>query len=99
MKTIKKKDNNVKFMHRNKLNLKWVNDARSSQYRVPFDKAIYVYKFYLSADCFTFYFHFLIKYLKWYFLITTFKLQSHQSQKGYNFVIRQSIGVLLFLCD
>ena len=33
-------DVNVKFMHRNKLNLKWTYDAQSSQCWVLFDKVI-----------------------------------------------------------
>ena len=36
----KNQDINVKFMQRNKLNLKWINNARSSQCWVPFDKII-----------------------------------------------------------
>ena len=34
----KNQDVNVKFMQKNKLNLKWKNDAGSSQCWVPFDK-------------------------------------------------------------
>nr|XP_047127740.1 uncharacterized protein LOC101236217 [Hydra vulgaris] len=33
-------DVNIKFMHRNKLSLRWANDAQSSQCWVPFDKVI-----------------------------------------------------------